>query len=72
MIRPDVVFGLLAISTYYGSVTTHSDDYAVREYGVTEKEMAEFVRRSDQKIRQERKWEKMKTFSGDLEADLAR
>jgi antitoxin (DNA-binding transcriptional repressor) of toxin-antitoxin stability system len=53
-------------------VTVHSDDYALREYGVTEKELDRFVRRSDQQIRRERKSGKMKVFSGDLEADIAR
>jgi antitoxin (DNA-binding transcriptional repressor) of toxin-antitoxin stability system len=52
-------------------VTIHSDDYALREYGVTEKELVGFVRRSDKEIRRERKAGKMKTYSGDLEADLA-
>ena len=53
-------------------VTVHSDDYALREYGVAEKELDRFVRRSDQQIRRERKSGKMKVFSGDLEADIAR
>ena len=52
-------------------VTIHSDDYALREYGVTEKELGAFVQRSDKEIRRERKAGKMKVYSGDLEADLA-
>jgi antitoxin (DNA-binding transcriptional repressor) of toxin-antitoxin stability system len=51
-------------------VTIHSDDYALREYGVTEKELGAFVQRSDKEIRRERKAGKMKAYSGDLEADL--
>jgi antitoxin (DNA-binding transcriptional repressor) of toxin-antitoxin stability system len=53
-------------------VTVHSDDYALREYSVTEKELDRFVRRSDHQIRRERKSGRMKVFSGDIEADIAR
>jgi antitoxin (DNA-binding transcriptional repressor) of toxin-antitoxin stability system len=52
-------------------VTVHSDDYALREYGVTEKKLDRFVKRANQRIKQERKAGKIKEYSGDLEADLA-
>jgi antitoxin (DNA-binding transcriptional repressor) of toxin-antitoxin stability system len=52
-------------------VTVHSDDYALREYGVTEKELDRFVKRANQRIKRERKAGKIKEYSGDLEADLA-
>jgi len=52
-------------------VTVHSDDYALREYGVTEEELDRFVKRTRQQIARDRKARRMKVFSGDLEADLA-
>ncbi len=52
-------------------VTVHSDDYALREYGVTEKELDRFVKRTNQRIKRERRAGKIKKYSGDLEADLA-
>ena len=52
-------------------VTVHSDDYAVREYGVTEKELDQFVKRTDRKIAEERKKGTIKRYSGNLEVDLA-
>jgi antitoxin (DNA-binding transcriptional repressor) of toxin-antitoxin stability system len=52
-------------------VTVHSDDYALREYGVTEKELDRFVKRMNRKIAQERKKGTIKKYSGNLEADLA-
>ena len=52
-------------------VTVHSDDYALREYGVTEKELDQFVKRTDRKIAAERKKGTIKRYSGNLEADLA-
>lgn len=52
-------------------VTVHSDDYALREYGVTEQELDRFVKRTRQQIARDRKAGKMKTFSGDIEADIA-
>jgi len=47
-------------------VTVHSDDYALREYGVTEKELDRFVRRMDKQIARERKAGTVKRYSGDL------
>jgi len=52
-------------------VTVHSDDYALREYGVTEEELDRFVKRTRQQIARDRKAGRMTVLSGDLEADLA-
>ncbi|PZR71750.1 MAG: hypothetical protein DLM73_15310 [Chthoniobacterales bacterium] len=52
-------------------VTVHSDDYALREYGVTEQELDRFVKRTRKQIARDRKAGRMKTFSGNLEADIA-
>jgi antitoxin (DNA-binding transcriptional repressor) of toxin-antitoxin stability system len=52
-------------------VTVHADDYALREYGVTEQELNRFVKRTDRQIIHERKAGKIKKYSGNLEADLA-
>lgn len=52
-------------------VTVHSDDYALREYGVTEEELNRFVKRANQQIRRDRKAGTVKVYSGDLEADIA-
>ena len=53
-------------------VTVHSDDYALQEYGVTEAELDRFVQRLERRIKRHRKAGKMTTFSGDIEADIAR
>lgn len=52
-------------------VRVHSDDYAIREYGVSEQELDRFVRRANREIARDRKAGKMKIYSGNLEADLA-
>jgi antitoxin (DNA-binding transcriptional repressor) of toxin-antitoxin stability system len=52
-------------------VTVHADDYALREYGVTEQELNRFVKEADRQINRERKTGKIKRYSGNLEADLA-
>ena len=52
-------------------VTIYSDDYALREYGVTEEELDRFVKRTRKQIARDRKAGRMKTFSGNLEADIA-
>jgi hypothetical protein len=49
----------------------HSDDYALREYGVTEKELDRFVKRMHMQIARERKAGTIKLYTGDLEADVA-
>lgn len=52
-------------------VTVHADDYALREYRVTEKDLDRFVKRADRQINRERKAGKIRKYSGNLEADLA-
>jgi antitoxin (DNA-binding transcriptional repressor) of toxin-antitoxin stability system len=52
-------------------VTVHADDYALREYGVTEQELNRFVKNVDRQINRERKTGRIKRYSGNLEADLA-
>ncbi len=52
-------------------VLVHADDYAIREYGVTEEELDRFVKRADRQINRERKTGRVKRYSGNLEADLA-
>ena len=52
-------------------VKVYSDDYALREYALTKKELDRFVKRMDQEIAREYKAGKVKRYSGDLEADLA-
>jgi len=52
-------------------VTVSSDDYALREYGVTRTEMKCFEERMEKQIASERKRGKLKRFSGNLEKDLA-
>ena len=54
-----------------GPVTVHSDEYAVREYGVTDRQLERFVKRADREIRREQKASRIKKYSGNLEADLA-
>jgi antitoxin (DNA-binding transcriptional repressor) of toxin-antitoxin stability system len=45
-------------------------DYAMREYGVTEKELEGFVKRADLEITLDRKAGRIRRFSGDLDAPL--
>jgi antitoxin (DNA-binding transcriptional repressor) of toxin-antitoxin stability system len=52
-------------------VSVHADDYALREYGVTEEQLDRFVKHADRQISRERKTGKIKKYSGDLETDLA-
>lgn len=52
-------------------VAVSSNDYALREYGVTEKELDRFVKGMDKRITRERKAGTMKRYSGDLESDIA-
>jgi hypothetical protein len=46
-------------------------DYAQREYGITEEELDEFVRRMDKRIARELRAGRMKVFTGDIEHDIA-
>jgi hypothetical protein len=48
-----------------------SDDYAIREYGVTEQELDRFVKRTRKQIARARKAGTIKPYTGDLEADIA-
>ena len=52
-------------------VSVHSDDYALREYGLAEKELDRFVKRADRQIARERTAGTIKRYPGDLEADIA-
>ena len=52
-------------------VSVHADDYALREYGVTEEKLNRFVKDADRQIKRERKAGKIKKYSGNLQADLA-
>ena len=47
-----------------------ADDFAVRENGVTIKELDRFVRAANRQIGRERESGKIKAYSSDLEADL--
>ena len=52
-------------------VKVHSDDYALREYAMTEQELARFTKRMDKEIAREYKAGTVKRYTGDLEADIA-
>jgi hypothetical protein len=47
------------------------DEYALREYSVTRKELDHFVRTVDRQIARDQKAGKIKIYSSNLEADLA-
>lgn len=49
---------------------TESDNYALREYGVTEQQLDRFVSRMRKQIARERKAGTVKCYTGDLEADI--
>ena len=48
-----------------------ADDYALREYGVTARELDRFVKRMERQIARDRKAGTMTPYTGDLEADIA-
>ena len=48
-----------------------SDDYAIREYGVTAPELDHFVKRMKKRIARDRRAGTITLYTGDLEADLA-
>jgi hypothetical protein len=52
-------------------ITVHSDDYALQEYAMTEKELARFAKRMNKEISREYKAGTVKRYSGNLEADIA-
>jgi hypothetical protein len=47
------------------------NNYALREYGVTEQPLDRFVKRMKKHITRERKAGTIKRYAGDLEADIA-
>jgi antitoxin (DNA-binding transcriptional repressor) of toxin-antitoxin stability system len=52
-------------------VTVKATDYAIREYGVTDAELAAFEKRIHQKIERDRKAGKLLEYTGDIEAIFA-
>jgi antitoxin (DNA-binding transcriptional repressor) of toxin-antitoxin stability system len=52
-------------------VNVYSDDYALREYAITKKELIRFTKRMDREIAREYKSRTVKRYSGNLEADIA-
>lgn len=48
-----------------------ADNYALREYGVTARELDRFVKRMERQIARVRKAGTMTPYTGDLEADIA-
>lgn len=52
-------------------VAVESADYAQREYGVTEEELAGFEKKVHGKIAKDRKAGKLREFTGDIEALIA-
>jgi len=52
-------------------VNVYSDDYALREYAITKKELIRFTKRMDREIAREYKSGTVKRYSGNLEADIA-
>ena len=53
-------------------VTVESTDYAAREYGATAAELAAFEKKTHEKIAKQRRSGKLREFTGDLEALVAR
>lgn len=49
-------------------VEVEATDYAMREYGATDDEMAGFAKKVHGKIEKERKAGKLREFTGDIEA----
>jgi hypothetical protein len=47
------------------------NDYALREYGVTARELDRFVKKMKTRLARERRAGTMKVYTGDLEADIA-
>ena len=52
-------------------VKVHSDDYALREYAMNEKELARFAKCMDKEIAREYRAGTVKRYTGNLEADIA-
>ncbi len=53
-------------------VTVESTDYAAREYGATASDLERFEKRVHEKIEKDRKAGKLREFTGDIEALVAR
>jgi antitoxin (DNA-binding transcriptional repressor) of toxin-antitoxin stability system len=51
-------------------VEVESTDYAEKEYGVTKAELKQFAKRTDAKIKKNRKAGKFRVYTGDIEALL--
>jgi hypothetical protein len=51
-------------------VEVEATDYALKEYGVTKEEMKRFAKRTDAKIKKDRKAGKFHVYHGDIEALL--
>jgi antitoxin (DNA-binding transcriptional repressor) of toxin-antitoxin stability system len=51
-------------------VKIYSEDYAQREYGVTDAELGAFVKRTDAEIKRERKTGRLRRYTGNLDASL--
>jgi antitoxin (DNA-binding transcriptional repressor) of toxin-antitoxin stability system len=49
-------------------VEVESVDYAQREYGVTEAELDQFVQRAREEIEKDGKTQKLREFTGDIDA----
>ena len=53
------------------SVKVYSDDYALREYAMTEQELDRFTKRVEKEIARESKAGTVTRYTGNLEADIA-
>jgi antitoxin (DNA-binding transcriptional repressor) of toxin-antitoxin stability system len=51
-------------------VAVTSNDYALREYGISEVELKKFAQRLHEETKRERKAGTIKPYTGNLEADL--
>jgi len=51
-------------------VKVYAEDYAQREYGVTDVELDAFVKRTDAEIKRERKAGQLRRYTGNLNATL--
>jgi len=51
-------------------VKVYSEDYAEREYGVTNVELDAFVKRTDAEIKHEQKTRRLRRYTGNLNATL--
>ena len=54
------------------TVSVVSEDYATREYGVTDAELDTFVKRADAELKRDRKAGRMTRYKGDFHAAISR